>query len=378
MQTFHDEKSILQHLQTIFNDPHLCDITFVIGNEKLPASRSHLATQSHVFRSMLYGQMREGSSSEIIISDPHVLPSAFVSLVKYLYSGVIDLGPRNVLHILYVSKLYDIMSLVNKCREIVKGKISESDVLCVWDSALALGEEEIEKKCEDLFSVNTAEIIKETPVKGLSKEVMLKVVSCDNLNIEEIDLFNFVNAWRLQLPEEGMMEHINQIVTHIRFPLITPRHLTEYVDPTKLVDPEVLLEAFKYQAYPEAFDKSKRQFQKRKKSPCQQQLVFVGYSTWNQVQEIVDLQDKKMNTAATSCFPGSHAATWNEYIGKSITLLPEVNNSSYYITFTGSPPTCKQVGCIVRIDPNEPFDGIPRLHNCAHSGKRGIICVKPS
>jgi len=166
-KTLRDESHTLGKL---VNNKDLSDVVFVIGDDKIFANRCILANQSPVFRAMLFGKMAEANQKEIIIKDPHIRSDAFLSLLEYLYTGNVRIDLKNVLYLLYLAKLYDIDFLRKKARELVKEVVSDDDVMSVWDSAIALGEEEIEKGCEEIVSQNTEKILKMLNPKNLSEK----------------------------------------------------------------------------------------------------------------------------------------------------------------------------------------------------------------
>ena len=67
----------------------LTDIVFVVDGERIPAHKLVLASQSEYFRVMLYGEMKEASQEEIVLSDVPLAP--FKKLLQYAYTGVLQL-----------------------------------------------------------------------------------------------------------------------------------------------------------------------------------------------------------------------------------------------------------------------------------------------
>jgi len=139
--------------------------------------------------------------------------------------------------------------------------VSDQDALVVWSSANDLDEEEIAKTCERQVLENTASILKATNPKDVSKEVLLKVVSADGLNVQEVDLFRFVHAWS-ECHQESI-EVVKEMVSHIRLSQISMKDLVNVVKPTKLVTLESYVEAFEFQTEPDSVDNSKKRFKPR-------------------------------------------------------------------------------------------------------------------
>ena len=62
---------------------------FVVDGERVPAHKLVLASQSEFFRVMLYGEMKEASQEEVVLSDVPLVP--FKTLLQYAYTGVMQL-----------------------------------------------------------------------------------------------------------------------------------------------------------------------------------------------------------------------------------------------------------------------------------------------
>ena len=72
-------------LLKLFSDQSHTDITFLVTGQPVKAHKPILASQSDYFSALLYGPMREGQASEIVLEDTPV--EAFRELLKFVYSG---------------------------------------------------------------------------------------------------------------------------------------------------------------------------------------------------------------------------------------------------------------------------------------------------
>ena len=79
------EKYILNNLLNLINDSSINDVTFIVENEELYGIRALFASQSVVFRNMLYGNMMESNpSNEVILND--ITVNAFKYLRNTFYN----------------------------------------------------------------------------------------------------------------------------------------------------------------------------------------------------------------------------------------------------------------------------------------------------
>jgi hypothetical protein len=123
------------------------------------------------------------------------------------------------------------------------------------------------------------------------------------------------------------------------------------------------------------------------------EVVFVGFAQWDQDNEPHRDQDALMNQAAANKFPGSRAATFSEYQGMLIKLLPDrIPDSEGFLTFTGEegddvdkaydegPYNCKK-GILVTDDEGVYIEGGGMLDGTVRSrgmfaGRLSVICVE--
>lgn len=89
--------SLLDTLGGLQESEHLSDVHFLVGpplsdRRRIPAHRLILSARSEVFQRMLYGRMREGTSSSDI-EVPDLDPASFSSMLRFVYSARSDLSP---------------------------------------------------------------------------------------------------------------------------------------------------------------------------------------------------------------------------------------------------------------------------------------------
>ena len=90
-----EQRNLLEVLGNLFNNEKLSDVHFVVGPKKkrIPAHRVLLSARSEVFDRMLNGNMKE-SNIELDIDIPDMDSSAFLPMLKFVYTGKSDLTPE--------------------------------------------------------------------------------------------------------------------------------------------------------------------------------------------------------------------------------------------------------------------------------------------
>ena len=76
-------------IKLFFRNEDLSDITFNISGKSIPAHRMILGMRVDYFRSLLYGGLKESSSTSVELGDDTHL-EAFQEILEYIYSGKIS------------------------------------------------------------------------------------------------------------------------------------------------------------------------------------------------------------------------------------------------------------------------------------------------
>ncbi|KAK1662199.1 hypothetical protein QYE76_050358 [Lolium multiflorum] len=136
-----------QHLDYLLQSKVGADVTFEVSGETIPAHRCVLAGRSTVFMALLFGPMKEGTTSSVIqIKDMEA--KVFKDLLSFIYTGSCqdledgkeeeDVGYVMWLHDLFVAAdRYDLPRLKLLCEEHLSEHIGVSSVA----STLALAEQ---------------------------------------------------------------------------------------------------------------------------------------------------------------------------------------------------------------------------------------------
>jgi len=101
-------------------EPTFADVCFIVGAphdgsaQRITAHRSLLASRSEHFRDLFHSQCTEiGKVVEVEV--PGTTPSAFIFLLKYLYTDELnlDINSPDVIHILRLAHLYKCLRVYN-------------------------------------------------------------------------------------------------------------------------------------------------------------------------------------------------------------------------------------------------------------------------
>ena len=77
------------HLSNLWEKNEYADVVFLVDNERVPAHKIILASESKYFRGLLYGEMKEASMQEIPLLD--IPLGAFKKVLQYAYTGKMNI-----------------------------------------------------------------------------------------------------------------------------------------------------------------------------------------------------------------------------------------------------------------------------------------------
>lgn len=216
------------------------DVTFIVENEKLPAHRVILAARSEYFRALLYGGLSETNQDEIHLKIPL---KAFKALLKYIYSGNMSLAQmkeENILDTLGLANQYGFTDLEIAISDYLRQVLSLNNVCAILDAAKLFGLEGLTNVCHSFLDRNAGEILQHETFKNLSQDSICSLLLRDSFFAPEVQIFQAVYDW-CKCNEEAA--NVEEVVSKVRFSLMTLEQLLHVVRPSGILDPDHLLDA---------------------------------------------------------------------------------------------------------------------------------------
>uniref|UniRef100_A0A8C4TFL0 BTB domain containing 1 n=1 Tax=Erpetoichthys calabaricus TaxID=27687 RepID=A0A8C4TFL0_ERPCA len=224
------KSSVKERFSFLFNNELLSDVRFIVGKgrqaQRIPAHKFVLAAGSAVFDAMFNGGMAT-TSTEIEL--PDVEPAAFLSLLRFLYSDEVHIGPETVMTTLYTAKKYAVPALEVHCVEFLTKHLRADNAFMLLTQARLFDEPQLASLCLDTIDKSTADAISAEGFTDIDLDTLCAVLERDSLGIRESRLFAAVVRWaeaechRQQLPltAENKQKVLGKALSLIRFPLMT-------------------------------------------------------------------------------------------------------------------------------------------------------------
>lgn len=258
------QRTIQQKWSYVWKNELYTDVIFKVGEKQeiLSCHRIVLIINSPVFETMLSHRWSKGTSSskdqtEILLPEENV--EQFKIFLEFMYTGNVNLEPKEadpIICVLLLGKKYLCPTLVDKCTDLLKESLSLQNVMQIYQAADMLDNEELQKTVERYMLDNAGPLIESGEFKKLTKKDLMKLLSSDELNVAEIELFNAVYEWaQLECTRQGLelsevAKVLDGILPLIRFPSMSTEDFSCFVVTKNVLPLEDTVNVFRFLTTP--------------------------------------------------------------------------------------------------------------------------------
>ncbi|KAK0419181.1 hypothetical protein QR680_013998 [Steinernema hermaphroditum] len=242
---------LLKNISGLLENSENADVTFLVGEAKIPAHRNILACQSEYFRSMLYGGLREGSEKEVKIRDTN--PDTFRRLLRYFYTRKLSLGQMEIDVILDLFKLAHLFQEEKLQMEIelyLESRVCIENFYEMLDNASLYSLQKLLSACLTFSDAHTVEVIQCHDFITAPIERIEQILARNTVTAPEIEIFKAVQRWLAQhIMGERERDHNGKerILKLVQLAMIDEMGLLTTVRESKLFGPNDILDALSVQ-----------------------------------------------------------------------------------------------------------------------------------
>ncbi|NXF31659.1 KLHL4 protein, partial [Nyctibius bracteatus] len=245
-QTFRKMENYLQQKQ-------LCDVLLIVGDQKIPAHRLVLSAASDYFAAMFTNDVREAKQEEIKMEG--VDPDALKALVRYAYTGILELKEDTIESLLAAACLLQLSQVIEVCCNFLMKQLHPSNCLGIRSFGDAQGCTELLKVAHTYTMEHFTEVIKNQEFLLLPANEIAKLLSSDDINVpDEEAIFKALMMW-VRHDLQNRQRDLGMLLSYIRLPLLPPQLLADLENSPMFADDlecqKLLMEAMKYHLLPE-------------------------------------------------------------------------------------------------------------------------------
>ncbi|XP_023173937.2 BTB/POZ domain-containing protein 6-B isoform X1 [Drosophila hydei] len=248
--------TVLERNAAMFNNELLSDVKFIVGSEfdfdpiqTIPAHKYILATGSSVFYAMFYGGLAENKQE---IKVPDVEPTAFLTLLRYLYCDEIKLEPEHILATLYAAKKYIVPHLARACVNYLEVKLTAKNACLLLSQSRLFEEPELMQRCWEVIDAQAEMAVKSEDFVDIDLKTFESILSRETLNCKEIHLFEAALNWAMNACEKMSIDEtspnkrrvLGQALHLIRIPTMTLEEFANGVAQTGILTSQETIDMF--------------------------------------------------------------------------------------------------------------------------------------
>ncbi|XP_013100014.1 BTB/POZ domain-containing protein 6-B isoform X3 [Stomoxys calcitrans] len=247
--------TVLERNAAMFNNELMSDVRFVVGGDfvdavqTIPAHKYILATGSSVFYAMFYGGLAENKNE---IKVPDVEPSAFLTLLRYLYCDEIQLEPDNILATLYAAKKYIVPHLARACVNYLEVKLTAKNACLLLSQSRLFEEPELMQRCWEVIDAQAEMAIKSEDFVDIDLKTFESILWRETLNCKEIHLFEAGLNWAqnccqkmsIECNPQNMRKVLGQALHLIRIPTMSLDEFANGVAQTGILTSQETIDMF--------------------------------------------------------------------------------------------------------------------------------------
>ncbi|CAK9301887.1 unnamed protein product [Gordionus sp. m RMFG-2023] len=232
------------NIGSLYLNEEYSDVVFIVDGTRFHAHKFILASRSEYFRALLYGGMKESlpDCNEIELKDaPN---QAFKTLLKYIYTGKMNLTSQKeetLLETLGLANQYGFTHLESSISDYLKAILTVKNVCMIFDMANLYRLSSLRETCFQFMDRHSTEILDNKIYLSLSAPAMHDMIRRDSFCSPEVGIFLAVREWARSNPELDP----TPVLSAVRCPLMSLRELVDCVRPTGLVPADTLLDAIR-------------------------------------------------------------------------------------------------------------------------------------
>jgi len=260
----------LKNLKKCFLEPAMHNTKFIVGvdRQEFKCNGTVLAVISSVFRDMLFNQTKQRKAhadnrcAEVELRN--ITPIGFSALVRFAFSQDPEISPETVVEVLHAAAQFRVHLLhklaVDYLSFILKGY--SADYLVIYlEQATRLGLRFVVSQCmNSLCAGGPKYFLESKQFTEFPAEFISLLLSCDELPIEEEDIWKCVLRWakvQAKLKNKNLVDLLKLVYHRVRFPLMTTKYFSSEVVPTGVLTQKETLDLFCYLTYPEGKPETK-------------------------------------------------------------------------------------------------------------------------
>ena len=225
--------SLLEVMKTMYDNAELVDVTLCIQDKKFSCHKNVLAATSPYFKAMFTTDLNESRQDTIIIYE--VDSKSMLQVIKYAYTGRLEITKTNAQNLLAASSLFQISPIHRACAKYMETQLDTTNCIGIHYFASIHNCSELKTKAREHIEKTFTEVSQGEEFLALSHEKVAETIASNELNVEREEVvFEAVMRWMNHRQTERA-QHLSDLLTHVRFGLLNCKYIQEHIVSNKLI-----------------------------------------------------------------------------------------------------------------------------------------------
>uniref|UniRef100_H2YHH8 BTB domain-containing protein n=1 Tax=Ciona savignyi TaxID=51511 RepID=H2YHH8_CIOSA len=195
--------------------------------KRISAHRLVLSSVSEYFRAMFNSDVREAVENEVTMTDED--PEALESLIRYMYTGKLELKEENVERTLSTANMLRLDAVVESGCSFLQQQLHPSNCLGIRSFADIQGCRGLYKQAHSYTMEHFTEVTRNQEFLLLPLSQVCDLFASDEVNVpSETNMFEAVLLW-VKHDEAARKKHMSELLSHIRLTHIPKEFVADVV-----------------------------------------------------------------------------------------------------------------------------------------------------
>nr|XP_020458739.1 kelch repeat and BTB domain-containing protein 2 [Monopterus albus]XP_020458749.1 kelch repeat and BTB domain-containing protein 2 [Monopterus albus]XP_020458757.1 kelch repeat and BTB domain-containing protein 2 [Monopterus albus] len=206
--------SLLEQFKLFYEQKLLTDVVLQVDDTEFPCHKMVLATCSSYFRAMFTSGLSESKQTHVQLKN--LDPATVQIIITYAYTGNLTITDSTV-ELLYETACFlQVEDVLLQCRDYLVKKINAENcvrMLCIGDMfSCSVLKQNAKRMIEHKFPM----VYRQEAFLQLSHELLIDVLSSDNLNVEKEETVREAAMLWLEYNMEARSQHLSSVLSQIR------------------------------------------------------------------------------------------------------------------------------------------------------------------
>ncbi|KAM4705463.1 kelch repeat and BTB domain-containing protein 2 [Rhinophrynus dorsalis] len=206
--------SLLEQLKLFYEQQLLTDIVLIVEGTEFPCHKMVLATCSSYFRAMFMSGLSESKQTHVHLRN--VDAASLQIIITYAYTGNLAINESTVEQLYETACFLQVDDVLQLCREYLIKKINAKNCVRLLSFADLFSCEELKQSAKRMVEHKFTTVYHQDAFMQLSSELLIELVSSDNLNVEKEETVREAAMSWLDYNTVSRSQYLSTVLSHLR------------------------------------------------------------------------------------------------------------------------------------------------------------------